>query len=87
MELVKLAFKLGSKLSKCLVFSFIEPNKILIYSSQKNVLVNYHAYEDIRLKHWFSRQISIGIITVNPPEVRPVFALSTRGLKLITLPT
>ena len=55
MELVKLAFKLGSKLSKCLVFSFIKPNKILIYSSQKNVLVNYHAYEDIRLKHWFSR--------------------------------
>ena len=28
-----------------------------------------------------------GLITVNPPEVRPVFALPTRGLKLITLPT
>ena len=28
-----------------------------------------------------------GITTVNPPEERPVFALPTRGLKLITLPT
>ena len=27
------------------------------------------------------------IITVNPPEVRPVFTLPTRGLKFYILPT
>jgi len=29
----------------------------------------------------------LGIITVNPPEVRPVFILPTRDLKLYTLLT
>ena len=41
--------------------------------------------EDVRSK--FMCFLFLGIITVNPPEVRPVFALPTRGLKLITLPT
>ena len=38
---------------------------------------------------FFNKKITLflGIISVNPPEVRPVFALPTRGLKLITLPT
>ena len=29
---------------------------------------------------------NFGIVTVNPPEVWPVFTLPTRGIKLITLP-
>ena len=39
-----------------------------------------------REDHIFSIKI-IRIITVNPPEVRPVCALPTCGLKLYTLPT
>ena len=31
--------------------------------------------------------VSLGIITVNPPEVRPVFTLPTHGLKLYIFPT
>ena len=31
--------------------------------------------------------LSFGIITVNPPEVRPENTMPTRGSKLITLPT
>ena len=31
--------------------------------------------------------VSLGIIIVNPPEVRPVFTLPTHGLKLYTFPT
>ena len=50
----------------------------------------------MKLKSWFHLMFALhvvksvfflGIITVNPPEIRPVYALLTRGLKLYTLPT
>ena len=40
----------------------------------------------LQVVHIYNRLI-IGIITVNPPEVKPVFTLPTRSSKLNTLPT
>ena len=36
---------------------------------------------------FFLKKKNFGIITVNPPEVRPENTMPTRGSKLITLPT
>ena len=36
---------------------------------------------------WINDSLINGIITVNPPVVRPVFILPTRGSIIYTLPT
>ena len=43
--------------------------------------------DKMRIYDWNFTKKKKGIITVNPPGVRPVYTIPTRGSKLITLPT
>ena len=58
------------------IFVKLFVSQVLFYSK-----ITSQTQKEIDLK------FKLGITTVNPPEERPVFALPTRGLKLITLPT